>query len=130
MSSNYIVGRNLSLLVKAAVFCAYNRIGEIAMAPLEANPFPDARPVFFRAMERAVALGVGLPLKISVPFVGLSKAQVIRKGRHQRLDLTLTCAQPRGIVHCGACTKCAERVEAFAESGVEDPTRYAKRPPA
>ncbi len=58
-SSNYILGRNLSLLVKAAIFCARNRIGEIAMAPLEANPFPDARPEFFRAVERAVALGVG-----------------------------------------------------------------------
>ena len=48
VSSNYILGRNLSLLAKAAIFCAYNRIGEIAMAPLESNPFPDARPKFFR----------------------------------------------------------------------------------
>ena len=68
VSSNYIVGRNLSLLAKAAIFCAYNRIGEIAMAPLESNPFPDARPEFFRALERAVDLGVGLKLKILTPY--------------------------------------------------------------
>ena len=126
-SSNYIVGRNLSLLVKAAVFCAYHRIGEIAMAPLEANPFPDARPQFFRAVERAVALGVGLPVRIRVPFVGLSKAQVIRRGRGLALDFTLSCAKPRGLVHCGTCTKCAERIEAFAAAGVADPTRYRAR---
>jgi len=123
-SSNYIVGRNLSLLVKAAVFCAYHRIGEIAMAPLDANPFPDAQPQFFRAVERAIALGIGLPLKIRVPFVGLSKAQVIRRGRGLALDFTLSCARPRGLVHCGACTKCAERRAAFTDAGVADPTKY------
>ena len=123
-SSNYIVGRNLSLLVKAAVFCAHHRIGEIAMAPLGANPFPDARPQFFRAVERAIELGIGLPIKIRVPFVGLSKAQVIRRGRDLALGFTLSCARPRGLVHCGACTKCAERITAFRAAGVVDPTRY------
>ncbi len=71
LASNYILGRNLSLLAKAAVFCAYNRIGEIAMAPLESNPFPDARPEFFRALERAVDLGVGLKLKVLTSYVGM-----------------------------------------------------------
>lgn len=128
-SSNYIVGRNLSLLVKAAIFCAHNRIGEIAMAPLEANPFPDARPEFFRAVERAVALGVGLPLKIRAPFVGMSKAAVIRKGRSLALGFTQSCARPKGLLHCGACTKCAERIEAFRAAGIEDPTQYRVSPP-
>jgi 7-cyano-7-deazaguanine synthase len=123
-SSNYILGRNLSMLVKAAVYCAYRRIGEIAMAPLDANPFPDVRPQFFRAVERAIASGVGLPLKIRVPFVGLSKAQVIRRGRDLALGFTLSCARPRGLVHCGACTKCAERITAFRAAGVVDPTQY------
>ncbi|MGH7781014.1 MAG: 7-cyano-7-deazaguanine synthase [Candidatus Binataceae bacterium] len=127
VESNYIVGRNLSLLVKAAIFCAHSRIGEIAMAPLESNPFPDARPQFFRAVERAVLLGVGLPLRIRTPFTGMSKAQVIRKGRALRLELTLTCASPRGTTHCGRCTKCAERVQGFAAAQVPDPTRYAYR---
>ena len=129
-SSNYIVGRNLSLLVKASVLCAYERIGEIAMAPLDANPFPDARPEFFRAVERAVRLGIGLPLKVRVPFVGMSKARVIRRGRAFALGLTLSCAQPSGLIHCGACTKCAERMEAFAEAKVEDPTRYRTKTPS
>jgi 7-cyano-7-deazaguanine synthase len=128
VESNYIVGRNLSLLVKAAVFCAQSKIGEIALAPLESNPFPDARPEFFRAVERAVALGIGLPLRIVTPFAGMTKAQVIGKGRALRLDLTLTCANPRGTLHCGRCTKCAERVAGFAAARIPDPTRYVHRP--
>jgi 7-cyano-7-deazaguanine synthase len=126
LESNYIVGRNLSLLVKAAIFCAHNRIGEIAMAPLESNPFPDARPEFFRAVERAVDFGVGLRLRVTTPFAAMTKAEVIRRGMGLPLERTLSCARPHGTVHCGACTKCAERIEGFAAAGVADPTRYAR----
>ncbi|HEY6420926.1 MAG TPA: 7-cyano-7-deazaguanine synthase [Candidatus Binataceae bacterium] len=129
-ASNYIAGRNLSLLAKAAVFCSLRRIGEIAMAPLESNPFPDARPEFFRSFERTAELGLGLRLRVTTPFLGLTKAQVIRRGRALPLELTLSCARPRGALHCGACTKCAERIGAFAASGIDDPTRYARRPRA
>jgi 7-cyano-7-deazaguanine synthase len=126
LASNYIPGRNLSLLTMAAMFCARNRIGEIAMAPLESNPFPDARPEFFRAVERSVKLGMELPLRILTPFEGLEKSDVIRKGRALPLQMTLSCANPRGSLHCGACTKCAERVQGFATAGIADPTRYAR----
>jgi 7-cyano-7-deazaguanine synthase len=125
LSSNYIPGRNLTLLSKAAVFCARNRIGEVAMALLEANPFPDARPAFFQALSRAVDLGVGLRLKISTPWVGKTKPEVIRLGRGLPLQLSVSCIKPRRAVHCGRCTKCAERVEGFRLAGVPDPTRYA-----
>jgi 7-cyano-7-deazaguanine synthase len=128
LSSNYILGRNLTLLSKAAVFCARHAIGEIAMAPLESNPFPDARPEFFRAFARAVELGVGLKLKVRTPFAGLTKADVVRRGAGMPLALTVSCARPKGNLHCGACTKCAERVEGFAAAGVSDPTPYARRP--
>jgi 7-cyano-7-deazaguanine synthase len=128
LSSNYILGRNLTLLSKAAVFCARHAIGEIAMAPLESNPFPDARPEFFRAFARAVELGTGLKLKVRTPFAGLTKADVIRRGAGMPLALTVSCARPTGNLHCGACTKCAERVEGFQAAGVPDPTPYAHRP--
>jgi 7-cyano-7-deazaguanine synthase len=127
-SSNYILGRNLSLLAKTAIFCARNRIGEIAMAPLEANPYPDARPEFFRAFSRAVELGVGIKLRIVAPFAGLTKGDVVKRGAGMPLHLTLSCARPRGTIHCGACTKCAERVQGFMMAGVPDPTRYARKP--
>ncbi len=126
LSSNYIPGRNLTLLTKAAIFCARNRIGEVAMALLEANPFPDARPVFFDAVSRAVDLGVGLRLKISTPWVGKSKPEVIALGRGLPLELSVSCIKPRGNVHCGRCTKCAERIEGFRLARIPDPTRYAK----
>src|SRR5215471_208416 len=113
LASNYIPGRNLSLLSKTAIFCARALIGEVAMAPLESNPFPDARPEFFRAFARAVELGVGIKLKISTPFAGMTKAEVVRRRPGLPLGLTGSRAPARGTVHCGACNKCAERVEGF-----------------
>jgi 7-cyano-7-deazaguanine synthase len=124
LSSNYIPGRNLTLLSKGAVFCARNQIGEVALALLEANPFPDARPEFFDALARAIDLGVGLRLKISTPWVGKSKAEVIALGRGLPLQWSVSCIKPRGNLHCGQCTKCAERVEGFRAAGIDDPTRY------
>ena len=114
-------------MLKAALFCARERIGQVAIAPLESNPFPDARPEFFRAFERAVDLGLALRLRVLTPYVLLTKADVIRRGRSVPLELTLSCARPRGTIHCGACTKCAERIEGFRDAGVRDPTRYARR---
>lgn len=128
LSSNYILGRNLTLLAKAAIFCARHQIGEIAMAPLESNPFPDARPEFFRAFARAVELGVGIKLKVRAPFAGLTKADVVRRGAGMPLELTVSCARPKGNFHCGTCTKCAERIEGFREAGMTDPTIYARTP--
>lgn len=127
LASNYIPGRNLSLLTKAAVFCALNQIGEVAIAPLGSNPFPDARPEFFRAFEKAAGLGLDLPLKVITPFAGMEKSDVIRRGRGLPLELTLSCASPRGMIHCGACTKCAERIEGFREARIPDPTRYVRK---
>ena len=65
---------------------------------------------------------------IRTPFAGKSKADVVRAGAGMPMELTVSCARPNGIVHCGACTKCAERVEGFLEAGVPDPTHYARKP--
>jgi 7-cyano-7-deazaguanine synthase len=128
LTSNYIPGRNLRLLTRAAAFCAARKIGEIAMALLGSNPFPDARPEFFRSFERTVELGLDFPLKLTMPFHEMEKEDVIRLGKNLPLALTLTCASPTRGRHCGRCTKCAERIEAFKRSGIADPTTYASRP--
>ena len=44
------------------------------------------------------------------------------------LELTLSCMQPKDGLHCGQCSKCRERRDAFAEAGVADPTTYRQVP--
>lgn len=123
----YIEGRNVVLLSKTSVFMARAGISLVLIGPLSGNPFPDATPVFFDAMARALSLGLAAPIAIDAPFAAMDKAEVIRLGRTLGvpLQLTLSCMQPRQGLHCGRCSKCRERIDAFREAGGEDPTRYA-----
>lgn len=127
----YLVGRNVVLLTKAAVYCAERGIGRIALGPLAGNPFPDATPAFFDTMGRALSLGLAHDIAIVAPFRDLHKADVIRLGRRLGvpLELTLSCMRPAAGVHCGACSKCRERHDAFLEAGLDDPTPYRQPPP-
>jgi 7-cyano-7-deazaguanine synthase len=148
----YLHGRNAILLSKAAVYMAaafapatagLRRAGKatapkatspggltLLLGTLAGNPFPDATPAFFDAMSRALSLGLGATIAIDAPFAALHKADVIRKGIELGvpLELTLSCMQPKDGLHCGRCSKCRERRDAFREAGVEDPTSYRHTP--
>lgn len=126
----YLTGRNVVLLSKAALYCAQHGIPRIALAPLAGNPFPDATREFFDAMARALSLGLAHDLEVAAPFAALHKADVVRLGVELGvpLELTLSCMNPGDGLHCGQCSKCRERRDAFAEAGVSDPTRYATVP--
>ena len=128
----YLTGRNVALLSKAGIYCAQHSIERIALGPLAGNPFPDATPAFFEAMAGALSLGLDAPIAIATPFASLDKSDVIRLGAELGvpLALTLSCMNPpaTNAVHCGRCSKCRERRDAFLEAGVEDRTRYATAP--
>ncbi len=124
----YLPGRNIVLIAKAGVYCAAAGIGRVVLGTLAHNPFPDATPEFRRAMARALSLGLAHPLEIDAPYEKVSKAEVIRRGaaRGVPFDLTLSCMNPILFhLHCGACSKCRERHDAFIDAGVTDPTTYA-----
>jgi 7-cyano-7-deazaguanine synthase len=127
----YLTGRNLVLLGKAGIYCAQRRIDRIALGPLAENPFPDATPEFFAAMARALSLGLAHELRIDTPLASMHKRDVIRLGMQLGvpLELTLSCMGPVDGIHCGRCSKCRERRDAFREAGVPDPTTYASAPP-
>jgi len=126
----YLDGRNVILLSKAAVYMARHDISRVLIGPLAGNPFPDATPSFFAAMARALSLGLAHPIAIEAPFAALHKSDVIRKGVELGvpLELTLSCMQPKDGLHCGRCSKCRERRDAFKDAGVADPTPYREKP--
>jgi len=133
----YLPGRNVILFGKAAVYCAAAGIDRLVIGTLAHNPFPDATAEFRAALAGALSLGLAHRLTIDAPYADASKADVIRRGTALgvRLELTLSCMNPavsgRGepIIHqhCGVCSKCRERHDAFVEAGIADPTRYADR---
>jgi 7-cyano-7-deazaguanine synthase len=104
---------------------------DLVLGPLGGNPFPDATPEFFAAMAQAMSLGLAHPISIAAPFASLHKEDVIRLGRDLgvRMELSLSCMNPDDDRHCGLCSKCRERRDAFAAAGVEDKTEYAAESP-
>ncbi len=127
----YLTGRNVMLLSKAGIHCAQKKISRIAIGPLAGNPFPDATPEFFASMARTLSLGLGHDIAIDAPLAHMHKSDVVRLGLELNvpLDLTMSCMNPDQGRHCGQCSKCRERRDAFLEIEADDPTEYATRPP-
>jgi 7-cyano-7-deazaguanine synthase len=126
----YLPGRNIILLAKTAVFCVLRGISIIATAPLSANPFPDGTPRFFQHMQDVLSEGMATKLSLHIPFRQLSKSEVIRRGQGLPLELTFSCICPQERLHCGKCSKCAERIKAFHDVGLADRTTYQHTPDA
>ena len=118
------------MLSKPLLWCHLHNVPALALGTLGSNPFPDATPAFFDAMSRALSLGLDAAVAIDAPFARWHKADVIRRGVELAvpLELTLSCMQPKDGLHCGRCSKCRERRDAFREAGVADPTSYRHLP--
>src|SRR5260370_1015306 len=129
----YLPGRNIVLLGKAGVYCAAANLDRLVLGTLAHNPFPDATPEFRAAMARALSLGLAHDLQIDAPYAGSSKAEIVKRGiaLGVAFELTLSCMSPQftihnrqSAIHCGTCSKCRERHDAFLEVGAHDPTEY------
>jgi 7-cyano-7-deazaguanine synthase len=129
-SDVYIEGRNVVLLSKTSVYAARERLERILIGPLAGNPFPDASPAFFEAMARALSLGLAAQITVEAPFLAVHKEDVITRGRELGVpfQFTLSCMQPVNDRHCGQCSKCRERRDAFSAAGLADPAPYAAPP--
>ena len=125
----YLPGRNLMLLAKTSLYCALHGIPSVALGPLAGNPFADSTPEFFSRFGEMASLALSFSFVVETPFAKLTKADVIRLGRHLPLELSFSCIRPAGLKHCGACNKCAERRRSFQEADVEDKTGYENLPP-
>jgi 7-cyano-7-deazaguanine synthase len=68
------------------------------------------------------------------PLASMHKADVIRLGADLGVPFehTLSCMSPiegDRVLHCGLCSKCRERRDAFDAAGIDDPTPYANHSP-
>ncbi len=121
----YLPGRNLLLVIKAALWCQLRGVEELALAVLGTSPFADAKPGFFEQFQALLSCAGPARIRIVCPFAGMGKREVMQLGRAWPLGLTFSCIAPVQGLHCGKCNKCGERRRAFRLIGLEDPTRYA-----
>lgn len=106
----------------------------IGVNAVDYSGYPDCRPEYIQAFETmanlATKIGVeGQKIKVHMPLVSLTKADIIRKGLELGVDYGLTHScydpDPNGI-SCGECDSCQLRLKGFREAGSTDPISYSK----
>ncbi|MBX2870338.1 MAG: 7-cyano-7-deazaguanine synthase QueC [Acidiferrobacterales bacterium] len=90
--------------------------------------YPDCRPGFidaFQSMQNHALEGMS-DIQLYTPFLTGSKADIAREGGRLSVPFeeTWSCYKG-GQIHCGRCGTCVERIEAFENAGVPDPTVYS-----
>jgi len=131
----YVPGRNTIFLSYAMAWAEVVGAADIFIGvnAIDYSGYPDCRPEFIQAFERmanlATKAGVEgkIQLRIRVPLIGMTKAEIIRKGVELGVDygMTLSCYDPsQEGKACGHCDSCILRRKGFQEAGVLDPTSY------
>lgn len=124
--STYVPFRNGLFLASAASIALSNGCKEIYYGAhsddAAGNAYPDCSSDFNDAINRAIYLGSGEELRVTAPFIGMNKAQVIAKGLALGVpyELTWSCYEG-GDKPCGVCGTCRDRIAAFRANGMDDP---------
>ncbi len=127
--ASYVPFRNGIFLSLAAAWAEVQSVPEIVVGfnTLDSPNYPDTRPPFVRAMEKAVRLGTGaaargLTLGIVAPFVNLKKSAIIQQGLALGADYSCSISCYGGEeTPCGRCSACLLRERAWREAGARDP---------
>ena len=127
--STYVPARNIIFLSYAASYA--EAVGAsvifIGANAIDYSGYPDCRPEFFAALQRALARGQktgieGRALRIETPLIRKSKAEIIKLGLALRVPYKLTWScYAGGSRPCGKCDSCRLRASGFAALKAKDP---------
>lgn len=87
--------------------------------------YPDCRPAFIGAMNRAIQLGTDTSIQLKTPFIAENKIGILQFGLQYDVPyhLTRTCYSA-GEIACGRCGSCQERLAAWQAVNRNDPIPY------
>ena len=127
MRSTVVPFRNGIMLSIAVGIAESNGLKYVMMANHGGDHtiYPDCRPEFVDAFDRAAETGTFVGVRLRSPYTNMTKADIARRGKALGIDYSETWSCYKGgDRHCGKCGTCVERREALAEAGVEDRTEY------
>ena len=127
MRSTVVPFRNGIMLAIAAGMADNQGLKQIMLANHAGDHtiYPDCRPAFVDAMDKAVSAGTYEGVRLFTPYTNLTKADIARHGKALGIDYSETWSCYKGgEVHCGKCGTCTERREALREAGINDTTIY------
>ena len=127
MKSTVVPFRNGIMLAAAAGLAESRGLKHVLIANHGGDHaiYPDCRRPFVEAMDLAMREGTYINVSILAPYTDITKADIVARGSKLGVNYADTYSCYKGSErHCGTCGTCTERKEAFAVSGVPDPTSY------
>ena len=118
-----IVHRNLIIVPIALALAKEKGYDEVILGTVKEDcEFEKERYYVVKKLkELAEVLGV----KLSTPFAGFPKWLLLKIGIQAGLDPSITYSCLLGHkYHCGQCSQCRKRIEAFKALKIPDPTVY------
>jgi 7-cyano-7-deazaguanine synthase len=132
--STYVPFRNAHLLAVAVSWAEVVGADAVYIGAVyeDSSGYPDCRPEFYAAFQRVTDQGTRpeTGIRIRVPVIGLSKAEIVRRGVELETPFAMTwsCYGSEDAA-CGECDSCVLRRRGFREAGVDDPIPYKKQAP-
>lgn len=127
MKSTVVPFRNGIMLSVAIGIAESNGLKKVLIANHGGDHaiYPDCRPDFISAINKAAMSGTYLNVEVDAPYTNISKTDIARRGAALGIDYSETWSCYKGgTVHCGTCGTCVERKEALHDAGIDDKTEY------
>jgi 7-cyano-7-deazaguanine synthase len=127
--TSYVPFRNAHFLSIATSWAEVIHADSIYIGAVaeDSSGYPDCRPEFYEAFQRAITLGTKPETKIEIkaPVIAMKKSQIVELGKklNAPLELTWSCYKESDEA-CGDCDSCALRLRAFRDAGINDPIPY------
>jgi len=124
MKSTVVPFRNGIMLAIAAGLAESRDLDTVLLANHGGDHaiYPDCRPEFIDAFDRAAKAGTYNGVRIVSPYCNITKRDIALRGQALGIDYARTWSCYKGgEKHCGRCGTCTERKEALAGF---DPTEY------
>ena len=124
MKSTVVPFRNGIMLAVAVGLAESNGLDAVFLANHGGDHaiYPDCRPEFVDAFDKAAAAGTYNGVRILSPYCNITKRDIALRGQAPGVDYSLTYSCYKGgEKHCGRCGTCTERKEALEGF---DPTEY------
>ena len=134
--STYVPARNTVFLSIALAYA--ESIGAeaifIGATAMDYSGYPDCRSKYIKAFQKMADLATkkgveGKTVKIEVPLLRMSKAEIIAEGQKLGIPFEKTWSCYLGNRKaCGRCDSCLLRLKGFKEVGAKDPIEYEYLP--
>ncbi len=127
--STYVPGRNLIFTSIGVSLADSIKAEAVVLGPniVDYSGYPDCRPVFYNALEKAVNFGTeigssGGKIKLLMPLIKMSKADIVKLSIKLKAPLKYTWSCYSGLKYpCQKCDSCKLRAKGFAEAKIKDP---------